>query len=216
MHWLYVIDDIRMLSFHQLLEGISKVKFSTPLSLKYLRLLGPRLLRWLSRQRMWASPKLWLAHWDWGSRTFFGKQLNAWCWGRSRVLKTTRSWPAHQKCTEVQFLWKRLNGKKQPPKVWFFHGFSRCVFMVILYPLWAPMPCWWVWPAQVGFCRPFDPRSIFVVCELMSLRRLTRPMVVLRLVCGAETWKSHFRSTQYIQVRESQGTIGNKYTNISI
>ena len=124
-----------------------------------------------------------------------------WCRGRSGVLKTTRSWPAHQKCTEVQFLWKRLNGKKQPPKVWFFHGFSRCVFMVILYPLWAPMPCWWVWPAQVGFCRPFDPRSIFVVCELRSLRRLTRPMVVLRLVCGAETWKSHFRSTQYIQVR---------------
>ena len=71
MQWFYVIDDIRMLSFHQLLEGISKVKFSTPLSLKYLRLLGPRLLRRLSKQRMWESPKLRLAHWDWGSRTFF-------------------------------------------------------------------------------------------------------------------------------------------------
>ena len=34
------------------------LKFSTPLSLKYLRLLGPRLLRWLSKQRMWATPKL--------------------------------------------------------------------------------------------------------------------------------------------------------------
>ena len=53
-----------ILSCHQFLEGISKVKFSTPLSLKYLRLLGPRLLRRLSKQRMWESPKLRLAHWD--------------------------------------------------------------------------------------------------------------------------------------------------------
>ena len=140
MHWLYVIDDIRMLSFHQLLEGISKVKFSTPLSLKYLRLLGPRLLRWLSKQRMWESPKLRLAHWDWGSRTFFGKQLNAWCWGRSRVLKTTRSWPAHQKCTEVQFLWKRLNGKNSLQKF----GFSM-VFLDVF--------SWW-------FCIPYGPQCL--------------------------------------------------------
>ena len=67
------VPPSQVLSCHQFLEGISKVKFSTPLSLKYLRLLGPRLLRWLSKQRMWASPKLWLAHWDWGSRTFSGQ-----------------------------------------------------------------------------------------------------------------------------------------------
>ena len=136
--------------------------------------------------------------------------------GYSKPLGPDRPTKNAQKCNFYERDWMEKNSLQKFGFSMVFLDVFSWFFMVILYPLWAPMPCWWVWPAQVGFCRPFNPRSIFVVCELRSLRRLTRPMVVLRLVCVAETWKSHFRSTQYIQVRGSQGTIGNKYSNILI
>ena len=124
--------------------------------------------------------------------------------GYSKPLGPDRPTKNAQKCNFYERDWMEKNSLQKFGFSMVFLDVFSWFFMVILYPLWTPMPCWWVWLAQVGFCRPFDPRSIFVVYELRSLRRLTRPQMVkipeLRLVCGVETWKGHLRIHTYVYI----------------